>query len=176
MKQLSFRTFVSFAEKLHDQAVSAESRAAAMPYVIGSILTSWIAVESFVNNMMQDYAVLPAGMFSIHERGFLQEKQVQFIRAGKDAGCFSISESPEFKRVEDKILFLIAKVGRGNVDKGAHLWQQFEKVKKKRNALVHYRKGYEIELTVGDSQEAIEMGRELIEFLSKKVWKQLLKW
>ena len=58
MKQLSFRAFLNYAEKLHNQALEAANHNAAMPYLIGSVLTSWISLESFVNNMMQDYAVI----------------------------------------------------------------------------------------------------------------------
>jgi hypothetical protein len=176
VNQLSFRAFLSYAEKLHNQAVEAANHNAAMPYLIGSVLTSWISLESFVNNMMQDYAALPDGMFSVHESGFLVEKQVLFNRSGTNAGTFSVGNSPEFKRIEDKVLFLIAKFGGGTIDKGGRLWQKFEKVKKKRNTLSHYRRDCDIELTSLDSQEAMEMAKELIEFLSKKIWKKPLKW
>lgn len=176
MKQLSFRAFLSYAEKLHDHALQAANHDGAMPYLIGSILTSWMSLESFVNNMMQDFAALPERTFSVHERGFLEEKQVQFIRSGSQAGTFSMGKNPEFKRIEDKVLFLIAKFGGGKVDKGARLWQKFEKVKKKRNILSHYRRDCDIELTTQDSQEAMELAKELIEFLSKKVWKKPLNW
>ncbi len=126
--------------------------------------------------MMQDYASLPDGVFSIHEKGFLEEKQVKFNRSGKDAGLFSVGTTSEFRRIEDKVLFLIAKFGDARVDKGDKLWQKFEKVKKKRNSLTHYRRGCDIEVNLHDSQEAIDLAKELIEFLSKKVWRKSLKW
>ena len=176
MRQLSFRAFHSYAEKLHNQALEAATDAGAMPYLIGSILTSWMSLESFVNNMMQDFTTLPERTFSVHERGFLEEKQVQFIRKGDEAGKFSMGNAPEYKRIEDKILFLVAKFGGGKVDKGGQLWQKFDSVKKKRNALSHYRRDSDIELTSQDSQEAMDLAKELIEFLSKKVWKKPLKW
>ena len=176
MSQLSFRVFLNYAEKLHGQALEATNHNGAMPYLIGSVLTSWISLESFVNNMMQDYAALPDGTFSVHESAFLVEKQVLFNRTGTEAGKFSVAKNPEFKRIEDKVLFLIAKFGSGTIDKGGRLWQKFEKVKKKRNSLSHYRRDCDIELTSQDSQEAIELAKELIEFLSKKVWKKPLKW
>lgn len=172
MRSLSFRAFAGYAERLHDQAVGATNQEAATPYLIGSILTSWISLESFVNSMMQDYANLPLDILSVHERAFLGERQVQFNRAGKDAGTFTIGSSQEFKRIEDKVLFLLAKFGDGKVDKGGTLWQKFEKVKSKRNALTHYRRGNDTEVTVKDSREAIDLVKEVIEFLSKKVWKK----
>jgi hypothetical protein len=175
MRELSFRAFLNYAEKLHAQALDAANHDGSVPYLIGSILTSWISLESFVNNMMQDYASLPERIFSVHERGFLEEKQVLFNRSGKDAGIFAIGKNPEFRRIEDKVLFLIAKFGGGKVDKGGTLWQKFEKVKKKRNALSHYRRNSDIELTIQDSLEAMEMAKELIEFLSRRIWKKPLK-
>jgi hypothetical protein len=174
--QLSFKAFLSYAEKLHGQAHEAANHNAAMPYLIGSVLTSWISLESFVNNMMQDYAALPGGMFSVHESAFLVEKQVLFNRTGAEAGTFSVGKNQEFKRLEDKVLFLIAKFGGGKFDKGGQLWQKFEKVKKKRNVLSHYRKGCDIDLTSQDSQEALELAKELIDFLSKRVWRKPIRW
>jgi hypothetical protein len=176
VNQLSFRAFLNYAERLHNQALDAANLNAAMPYLIGSILTSWISLESFVNNMMQDYAALPDGMFSVHESAFLIEKQVLFNRSGTKAGTFSVGNNQEFRRIEDKMLFLIAKFGNGKIDKGAELWQKFEKVKEKRNTLSHYRKDCDIELTSQDSQEAMELVKELIEFLSKQIRKKPLKW
>jgi hypothetical protein len=176
LRQLSFRAFVNYAEKLHNQALDKTHHDATMPYLIGSILTSWISLESFVNNMMQDYVALPNGVFSVHENGFLEEKQVIFNRTGKDAGSFSVGKNSEFRRIEDKVLFLIAKFGGGTVDKGGQLWQKFERVKKKRNTLTHYRKGSDIEVSIRDSEEAIELAKELIEFLSKRVWNKPVKW
>jgi hypothetical protein len=174
--QLSFRAFLSYADKLHSQALGAANHNSAVPYLIGSILTSWISIESFVNNMMQDYAALPERTFSTHEEGFLKEKRVHFNQSGTYAGTFAVSNNPEFRRIEDKVLFLIAKFGGGKLDRGGKLWQKFKKVKARRNALSHHRRDSDIELTSQDSQEAMELAKELIEFLSRKVWKKPLKW
>lgn len=176
MNQFSFRAFLSYADKLHVQALEATNHNAAMPYLIGSVLTSWISLESFVNNMLQDYAALPHGMFSVHESAFLIEKQVLFNRTGAKAGTFSVGSNKEFKRIEDKILFLIAKFGNGKIDKGGKLWQKFDKVKRKRDTLSHYRRDCDVELTSQDSQEAMELVKELIEMLSKQIWRKTVKW
>jgi hypothetical protein len=126
--------------------------------------------------MLLDYAALPANTFSIHEAAFLQEKQVEFNRSGNQAGRFSVNNNSEFRRIEDKVMFLIAKFGDGTIDKGSRLWQKFEKVKKKRNALTHYRKTNDIEITTQDLQEAIDLTKELIDFLSRKVWRKPVNW
>lgn len=176
MTQLSFRAFLRYADGLHSQAIKAVNHKSAVPYLIGSILTSWISLESFVNNMMQDYAALPEATFSAHEEGFLKERQVHFNRSGEGAGTFTVGSNAEFRRIEDKVLFLMAKFGSGKLDKGGRLWQRFEKVKKKRNALSHYRRDSDVELTIQDSQEAMDLVKELIELLSKKIWKKSVSW
>lgn len=176
MKRLSFRAFVSFAEKLHGHAVEAGNRDLALPYLVGSILTSWISLESFVNNMLEDYASLPIGTFSVYESAFLEEKQVRFNTSGKLAGTFSIGSTSEFKRIEDKVMFLVAKFGGQNLDKGGPLWQKFESVKEKRNALTHHRRGSDVEVGIKDSEDALALAKELIEFLSMRVWKKNIRW
>lgn len=126
---------------------------------------------------MQDYAALPENTFSVHEEGFLKERQVHFNRSGTSAGTFTVSAtSVDFRRIEDKVLFLVAKFGHGKLDKGGVLWQKFKRVKEKRNALSHHRRDSDIELTIQDSQEAMDLVKELIELLSKKIWKRPVRW
>lgn len=147
------------------------------PYIIGSILNSWMAIESFINNMMQDFASLPEAMFTIHERGFLEERQVRFAVKGTKAGTFYLENKEEFRRLEDKILFLINKFGKNKkINKGERIWQQFEEVKKKRNAISHPKRNQEIELTIKDAEDAIDVARKVIELVSKEVWKKPVRW
>jgi len=174
---LTFRNFLDYAEKLYDDAKSEDKKGDANPYIIGSILNSWMSIESFINNMMQDFASLPEDMFTIHERGFLEEKQVRFANKGDKAGTFYLENKEEFRRLEDKILFLVAKFGKSrSVDKGAPLWQRFERMKDKRNTLSHPRKNQEIELTLKDAQEVIEVAKSVITLVSREVWKKPIKW
>lgn len=175
---LSFRDFLYYAEQLYEDAKNkGAGRYNAIPYIIGSVLNSWMAIESFINNMMQDFASLPEGMFTILERGFLEEKQVRFANKGTKAGTFYLENKEEFKRLEDKILFLIAKFGKSRkVDKGTVLWQRFERMKDKRNTLTHPKRNREVELTLKDAQEAIEIAKSVINLVSKEVWKKPIKW
>ena len=56
-------------------------------------------------------------------------------------------EGTEYSRLEDKILFLIAKFGgRGGqpVKRGDTLWQEFQKFKDTRDALVHPKQDKEV--------------------------------
>jgi len=173
----SFRDFLDYAELLYKDAQTKGEGRGSVPYIIGSILNSWMSIELFINNMMQDFASLPDNMFTIHERGFLEEKQVRFANRGAKAGLFFLENKEDFKRLEDKILFLIAKFGKSKaVDKGTHIWQQFEKMKDKRNALSHPRRSKNIELTLRDAEQAIAVAKDVIALVSKEVWKKPIRW
>ncbi len=173
----SFRDFLNYAERLYEDAKEKGNVTSAYPYIIGSILNSWMSIESFINNMMQDFTALPEDMFTIHERGFLEEKQVRFADKGAKAGTFYLGNKEEFRRLEDKILFLIAKFGKSRtIDKGTHIWQRFDKMKYKRNALSHPKKNREIALSLKDAQEAIDVAKGVITLVSKEVWKKPIKW
>ena len=127
--------------------------------------------------MMQDFTSLPEDMFTIHERGFLEEKQVRFEDKGTRAGTFCLENKEEFKRLEDKIMFLIAKFGKSRVvDKGTHIWQRFKNMKDKRDALSHPKRNREIDLNLEDAKEAIDIAKVIISLVSKEVWGQPIKW
>ena len=174
---LSFRELLGYADRLYEDAKEQCHHGSADPYIIGSILNSWMAIESFINNMMQDFASLPEDMFNIHERGFLVEKQVRFQSKGKKAGTFMVEKNAEFKRLEDKILFLIAKFGKSScVDKGTKIWQEFEDMKNKRNYLSHPKKDEEFALTINDALDSINTAKAIINLVSIEVWKKPVKW
>jgi len=173
---LCFRDFLDYAERLFEDVKEKKEGKSKYPYIIGSILNSWMSIESFINNMMQDFSELPEGIFTVHERGFLEEKQVKFVIKGLKAGTFQIENNEEFKRLEDKILFLIAKFGEEENIKGTYLWQRFEKMKKVRNNLSHPKRNKEIILCMEDAKESIDLAKDVITFVSKKVWKVDIKW
>jgi hypothetical protein len=173
---ISFREFLFYSEKLCQDA-DGKNDAKGNPYIIGSILNSWIAIEFFINNMMQDFASLPEDLFTLHEKGILEEREVQFTTEGDNGGTFQLSNRVKFWRLEDKIMFLIARFGKSKaVDKGTTLWQRFERMKEKRNSLTHPRRGKEVTLILEDAQEAIEVSKEIITLVSSEVWRKTPKW
>lgn len=177
MKILSFREFMDYAELLYEDAKGKREGRNARPYIIGSILNSWMSIESFINNMMQDFASMPKEMFTIYERGFLEEKQVRFVNKGSDAGTFKVENKEEYRRLEDKILFLIVKFGKSKtVDKATLIWQRFGKIRDKRNALSHPKRNREIDLTLKDAQEALDVAKNVIALVSMEVWRKPIKW
>lgn len=174
---ISFRDFLRFAEKLYLEAQSNCATRASYPYIIGSILSSWMSIEAFLNSMMQDFTFLPKGKLSVHEIGFLEEKQVRFATEGKKMGTFQIEKGPDYRHIDEKIMFLIAKFGDTKfVDKGGKFWQKFERVKDLRNALAHPRRNREIDLTLKDAEDAMDVARSVIELVAKEVWRKPVKW
>jgi hypothetical protein len=48
---LSFRELLDYAEKLYDNAKDLGDGNRAVPFVIGSILISWMSIESFTKDV-----------------------------------------------------------------------------------------------------------------------------
>ena len=171
---LSYRDFLGYAEGFYLEAkreirsgVSTERQ----DLVIASLLLSWIAIESFINNMMLDFARLPEGKLLIHERAFLTERVMEFIESGGRAGEFHISNHVNYIPLDHKILFLIAKFGEGTkLDKGGRLWQRFQAIKKERDQITHPRKSSEVPISLEDAADAIEVAKDIISIASEKVW------
>lgn len=132
---------------------------------------AWIAIEALINDMLSDFAALPDDLFSVHEKGFLEELAVEFVRSGEDMGRFSVTSRTDYRRLEDKIMFLLAKFGKGTkLDKGSALWQKFEQAKDRRNAFVHPRKDTSVEVSPADAKDAIEVAEAVIQVVSAGVW------
>jgi len=171
---LSFREFLEFAESFYLEAenhIENGQTKKAIPFIVSCILLSWISIESFINNMAEDFAALPKDLFTLQERAFLEEKAVEFLLSGQKAGEFQISKRSEFRKIDEKILFLVAKFGKGRrFDKGSTFWQQFENARKKRNFLTHPRKSQEIDLSLKDAKDSIEVAKSIIKMVAEKVW------
>ena len=170
----SYRDFLDYSEGSYSRAKQANKLGHSSTVensVIASILLSWIAIESFTNDMLADFASLPPDMFSLPERALLTEREVEFVSSGSEAGQFRVSDILKYRPLEDKILFLVAKFGTGTkLDKGGHLWQKFEAVREKRNQISHPRKSHDMSLSLTDAEDALEVARAIIKMVSEKVW------
>jgi len=168
---LNYRDYIDFAERYlrlaQDRHISEDINWLLIPAVI----LSWTALESFVNNRLNDYGSLPEEIFELHERALLLEQKVQFRTTGDKAGTFVLAGT-EYRRLEDKILFLISKFGRKSVGgiKSGSLWQQFQEFKKARDSIVHPRLGKEVVLSIQDVQKYLETSKNLIQMLSEHLW------
>jgi HEPN domain-containing protein len=174
-----YRDFLDYAEGFYSSAreeFRLKNESASEKAILASILFSWIAIESFINNMMADFAALPPDTFSLPERALLTERVLEFIDHGKDAGKFIISDRFEYRRLDDKIMFLLAKFSKkSSLDKGGAVWQRFEAVKTKRNQITHPRKSNDVTVTLQDAEDALEVAKEVIALVSEKVWRKPIK-
>jgi hypothetical protein len=101
----------------------------------------------------------------------LLEKQIRFIDRGDEIGQF-ILEGTEYRRLEDKIFFLIAKFspqGSHNI-RGESLWQDFQRFKEDRDALMHPRWNKDTSLDIGKVRNHVETSRRIIRLVSKHIW------
>lgn len=114
-------------------------------------------------------------MFQIHELAFLQEMEVQFIDRGDRYGEFEL-KGRRYRRLEEKILFLLAKSGKniGGNPKGTTLWQNLEKSGQLRDQLVHLKRENDIELSSDVVSQVLETSREIIRILAKAIWNKSL--
>ncbi len=169
-----FRDFLDDAEYFLDEAKKANTKKLTGPLersIIGSILFSWIALESFINNIMIDFSALPEDTFPLPEQAFLSEKELEFSDSGDNEGRFYISSRKRYRPLEHKILFSAAKFGKGTkFDKGGVLWQKFQSMKDIRDQLTHPRKSDEVYLTLQNTEDALQVSKEIILTVSKKVW------
>ena len=170
---ISYRELVEDAEWFCDQAESAQNGGKAQGrFSTASILFSFMALESFVNDMMSDFAVLPPGLLTPHEMGFLAEKAVELSGSGPRAGKFEVTNRDRYQSLEYKIMFLVARFSGDAVDRGSSLWQRFQKMKEIRDSLTHRRKAKTTAPSPKDASVAKDTTKEIINLVSQKVWKK----
>ena len=167
----TYREYLDYAGRCLMNAMSEEP--ISDWFLIPACILSWSAIESFVNNMLDDFASLDPGTFDLHERSFLLEKRLLFVNHGENIGQF-ILEGKEYRKLEDKIFFLISKSGGRDLKnvKGETLWQQFQNFKEIRDSLVHPRRGKEIHIEVEMVEGFIETSKQIIQLISRNVWKK----
>lgn len=167
----TYRDYLGYAERSLIGVIDDDP--ASQWLLIPATILAWSAIESFVNNMLDDFASLAPGTFQIHEQSFLLEKRLRFVNQGEDIGQF-VLEGKEYRRLDDKIFFLIVKSGGHNLTnvKGKTLWQNFELFKDIRDALVHPRRGKEVNMTKEMVDGFIETSKLIIKLISKNVWKK----
>lgn len=171
-----FRDYLRYARKYLSMAEDAVQNQQNVEWLlIPAIILAWSAIESFVNNRCDDLSSLPSDMFELHERAFLLEKRLRFEDSGADIGKF-VLEGNEYQTLESKIFFLLAKMGSRNTTnlKGGELWQRFQTFKDVRDGLVHPRRDKEIDLQTQDVRTYIETAQEVIQVISKRIWKTRL--
>ncbi|MBI2856219.1 MAG: hypothetical protein HYX93_05165 [Chloroflexi bacterium] len=168
---MSYQELLSDAEWFCNQAETAkEGSPSEARFSTASILFSFIAIESFINNMMSDFASLPPGMFTPYEQGFLAEKAVDLAESGANAGRFEVTNRKRYWSLETKVMFLVARFSGNTVDKGSTLWQKFEQAKDVRDLLTHPRKDTDAIPSPADARMTLEVARDIVQLVSWNVW------
>jgi hypothetical protein len=174
---MNYRDYLSCAERYLLRAEHKDEQAADVTWLlIPATILAWAAIEAFVNNMLDDFSSLPPNMFELHERAFLLEKRLVFVDRGDKIGQFDL-RSQEYRRVADKIFFLIAKFGipaDQNI-KGDDLWNDFQKFKDARDGLVHPRRGRGVSLDITITRGFIGTAKRIIQLVSQHVWGREVK-
>ncbi len=165
-----YRELVEDAQWFYDQAGAAQGCLNQERFSTASILFSFMALESFINNMMSDFTALPSGLLTPHEQGFLSERVVEVADSGVNAGKFEITTKRRYQSLEYKIMFLVARFSGDTVDKGSNLWQKFQQMKDIRDLLTHPRKDTTNTTLPVDAEEAIGVAKDIIQLVSQKVW------
>ncbi|MBI2832334.1 MAG: hypothetical protein HYX79_08770 [Chloroflexi bacterium] len=170
---VSYRELIEDAQWFCDQAENTpKSSKVQERFSTSSILFSFMALESFINDMMSDFTVLPAGLLTAHELGFLAEKAVELADSGANTGKFVVTNKLRYQSLEYKIMFLVARFSGDSVDKGSALWQRFQKMKDFRDSLTHPRKEAMNVPLPADAGEAVGVAKDIIQLVSQKVWKK----
>jgi hypothetical protein len=164
---IGFRDYIRYAEKqLRVAEREIENGKSGDPYLIPSVILAWSAIESFVNNRLDEFDSLPSDLFAPHEKAFLIEKQLQFQQDGQHVGEFLIKGNSH-KALSDKIHFLMAKRRSRTIKKGTGLWQDFDGLREVRNSLIHPRKSKYKAITPESARECIRVSRKVIAFISE---------
>lgn len=168
-KMVSFREYIEYAQRYIDRS-RGEQASYSIEWLLPAIILSWTAIESFINNMIDDFSKLPDDMFELHERAFLLEQRVRFVDHGNELGNF-VLEGNEYHTLENKIYFLMAKFGESNGSfKGEPLWQDFEELKDTRNKIIHPRRDNQLAIDVDKAEKSLETAKNIIQFVSRNVW------
>src|ERR1035437_9102774 len=113
--ELDFRSLIGYADDFvlsAARAMALKSDSETERCIVASILLSWIALEAIVNSISDDLGNVES-FFSLEELSLLQERGVEFLDHGGNAGRFQLSNKIKYRRIEDKILFLVAKFSEG---------------------------------------------------------------
>jgi len=169
---LNFRDYLNFAERYIRYAEENSTNSTDLEWLlIPSIILSWTAIEYFVNNRLFDYGSLPEKQFELHERAFLLEKKITFINSGANLGTFTLGGN-EYKRLEDKIFFLISKFSPKKEKnlKGKSLWQSFQEFKTLRNNILHPRTNKNIYIDIDKAKKHLDTSKRIIQLISEHLW------
>lgn len=126
----------SFASSLWEQAKRFLEKGASTSgltetaFLNAAIMLGFAALEAHINAVAEEF--VNSTNISVHDRGVLKEREVKL-----ESGIFRLSGTTKFYRLEDRLLFLHAKVGIGPLDRKVAWWADLQSALKIRNDLTH---------------------------------------
>ena len=165
-----YREYIEYAEKY---LIEIDNVKDINWLLIPATILAWSAIESFVNNMLDDFGNLPEDLFELHERALLLEQKIKFVDSGNKAGSFCL-EGQDYRRLEDKILFLVFKFSnQKKIDlKEKNIWSEFKIFKDIRDDLIHPRRNVVVNLSIEKVEKFISISKEVIKLLGSQVWEK----
>jgi hypothetical protein len=156
-----FEEYLNDADYFFNQAKASKSdEALAKRFFRASIFSSFSAIEAYINFIGVTFEI--GKVFKPFEIALLTDKKFEFN--GKE---FELTEKLEFKRLEDKLKFILNKfIPEFNFEK-EKCWSSFKEFKKLRDELTHPKKE-EDELTITQYDVKVKKGfYEIIELMNK---------
>jgi hypothetical protein len=112
-----------------EKAEATDDQVARAAFLHAALMLAFCALEAHVNATADELSIRQE--LSIHERGFLLEKDVRF-----ENGEFRLG-GLRMIRLEDRILFLHRKFGGVDLDRSASWWSDLASATTLRNQLTH---------------------------------------
>lgn len=146
-----------------------ESSKTSQKYLRASILSAWAGFEGWINKTCFDFAKTYNDLTE-HEIAFLLEKRVEL----KD-GNFKKTNSDKFESVENRLEFLLKRIGNYSIDKSTQHWNSFKNIKKIRDTIVHPKGTVNTDLNIKVTNETLQTLNYYLELTGKKLYGKKIK-
>lgn len=119
------------AKRFLEKAVDSDDEGAEHAFLHASLMLSFCALEAHIHAIGDDFA--DNDVFSVHERGILQERAVRLVN-----GKFVIHmDQLKVSRLEDRIQLLYRKFSGASLDRTVNWWSRLREAMEVRNQLTH---------------------------------------
>lgn len=145
-----FEDYIEDSYNLALEARKAGGEKAAKRYYRAAVFCAVGAMEAFVNFVGE----------TLEKGGKTEKYEIAFItdrKFGIEGDRFKVLRQMEFRRLDEKLRFLLRKYAQGYSISGDASWPQFIEFKRFRDSLVHPRKD-EDETTLGEYDSRIKVG------------------
>jgi hypothetical protein len=120
------------AKRFLEKAIASSDNSAKAAFLHAALMLSFCALEAHVNSIGEEFSIRTD--LSVHEKAFLLERDVRLVE-----GEFQVQNSLKMIRLEDRIIFLHARLSGKPIDKSAKSWHDLGVAIQLRNELTHAR-------------------------------------